>query len=78
MQQAFPEKALVDRDTTAGVLMVKIAERRATLLGLNPPIGHAVAVIQHEPAARRTTTEEIGDLTDEIRDILKPARDVAN
>jgi hypothetical protein len=42
--------------------MVKIAERRATLLGLNPPIGHAVAVIQHEPPAKKTTTQEIGDL----------------
>ena len=38
--------------------MVKIAERRATLLGLNPPLGHAVTFVQHEPATRRTTLEE--------------------
>ena len=36
------------RDLAAGALMVKIAERRATLLGLNPPIGHAVSGIQHD------------------------------
>jgi hypothetical protein len=29
LQAAFREKALVDRDTAAGVFMVKIAERRA-------------------------------------------------
>jgi len=69
LQQAFREKALVDRDTTAGVLMAKIAERRATLLGLNPPIGHAVAVLQHEPPAKMTTTQEIGALIDEIMGI---------
>src|SRR5215831_11170408 len=44
LQHAFREKALVDRDVAAGALMVKIAERRATLLGLNPPLGHAVQV----------------------------------
>ena len=38
LEMAFEGKALRDRDVTAGALMVKIAERRATLLGLNPPI----------------------------------------
>ena len=42
---AFESKAIRDRDVAAGALMVKIAERRATLLGLNPPIGHEVAVV---------------------------------
>ena len=46
LQAAFRDKALVDRDVASGVLLVKIAERRATLLGLNPPIGHAVAIVQ--------------------------------
>jgi hypothetical protein len=59
LQQAFRGKALVDRDVAAGALMVKIAERRATLLGLNPPIGHAVQVIQHEPLEKKTSTERI-------------------
>jgi hypothetical protein len=27
-----------------------VAERRATLLGMNAPIGHAVRVVQHPPA----------------------------
>src|SRR5262245_14774100 len=69
LQQVFREKALVDRDTAAGVLMVKIAERRATLLGLNPPIGHAVQVIQHPPAEKKTTTQEIRAALDELMGI---------
>jgi hypothetical protein len=66
LAQAFREKALVDRETAAGVLLVKIAERRATLLGLNPPIGHAVQVIQHPPAEQKTTTQEIRAALDEL------------
>src|SRR5215470_3385032 len=54
LEMAFENKALVDRDVPAGVLMVKIAERRATLLGLNPPLGHAVHVVQHEPVEKKT------------------------
>src|SRR5215813_4679422 len=52
LEMAFEGKALKDKDVPAGVLMVKILERRATLLGLNPPIGHAVQVVQHEPAKK--------------------------
>ena len=70
LEMAFEGKAL--KDVPAGVLMVKIAERRATLLGLNPPLGHSVQVIQHALATRKTATEEIGDLIDEIRGISKP------
>src|SRR5215813_1829852 len=69
LAQAFREKALADRDTSAGVLMVKIAERRATLLGLNPPIGHAVQVIQHPPAEQKTSTQEIRAALDELMGI---------
>jgi len=39
LEMAFESKALGDRDVASGALMVKIAERRATLLGLNPPLG---------------------------------------
>jgi hypothetical protein len=79
LEMAFEGKALKDRDVAAGVLMVKIAERRATLLGLNPPLGHAVYVIQHELPARKTTTDEIGDLIDSIRGIeSKPESGAAN
>ena len=49
----------MDRVTAAGVLLTKVAERRATLLGLNPQMGHAVAVIQHEPEHQMTTTDEL-------------------
>ena len=58
LEIAFEGKALKDKNVPAGVLMVKIAERRATLLGLNPPLGHAVQVIQHEPTQKKTSIEE--------------------
>ena len=48
-----------DKDVASGTLMVKIAERRATLLGLNPLLGHAVHIVQHEPANRSTTHDRI-------------------
>lgn len=41
------------------MLLVKVAERRATLLGVNRPLGHAVHVAQHEPAVRETSTDRI-------------------
>jgi len=41
LEIAFEGEALRHKDVAAGVLMVKIAERRATLLSLNPPQGHA-------------------------------------
>ena len=58
-EMAFGNKALVDHDVAAGLLMLKIAERRATLLGLNAPIGHAVRVVQHPPEHQPTSTERI-------------------
>ncbi len=50
LEETFRDKALVDRDVASGVLLTKIQERRATLLGLNAPIGHAVRVVSHPPA----------------------------
>jgi len=67
LQQAFRDKALEDRDVAAGVLLIKVAERRATLLGLNAPIGHAVQVIQHDPPNKPTSTERIAALIGRIR-----------
>jgi hypothetical protein len=66
LQQAFRSKALVDRDVAAGALLVKVAERRATLLGLNPPIGHAVQVIQHPSHEQQSSTERIHAVFDRI------------
>jgi len=69
LEMVFGGKALRERDVAAGALMVKIAERRATLLGLNPPIGHAVQVIQHESTNRRTSIEQARARLDEFMGI---------
>lgn len=67
LDESFSAKAFVDRDVAAGALLVKIAERRATLLGLNPPLGHAVAVIQHPPAAAQTSIDQLQVALDRTR-----------
>jgi len=67
LQQAFRAKALEDRDVGSGLLLLKVAERRATLLGMNAPQGHAVQIIQHEPAAAQTSTDKIRAAIDRIR-----------
>lgn len=51
LEMGFEGKAIRDRHVAAGTLMVKIAEHRATLLGLNPRIGHVV--VQHESLAAK-------------------------
>jgi hypothetical protein len=66
LQQAFRDKALKDKDVASAMLLVKVAERRATLLGLNPPIGHAVQVVQHEPVNKPTSTERIRAVLDQL------------
>jgi len=68
LEMAFEGKAIKDRDPAAGALMVKILERRATLLGLNPPLGHAVQVVQHEPLDKPTSTQRIRAALDELMD----------
>jgi hypothetical protein len=67
LEMAFEGKAIKDRDPAAGALMVKILERRATLLGLNPPLGHAVQVIQHEPLEKPTSTDLLEAALDRIQ-----------
>jgi len=49
-----------------GVRLCPRRHRRATLLGLNPPIGHAVAVIQHPPQEQQGSTDGIHALLDRI------------
>jgi len=66
LEMAFEGKALKDKDVPAGMLLIKVAERRATLLGLNPPLGHAVQVILHEPVEKKTSTQELRGLLDNI------------
>ena len=53
LQQAF--RASVG----SGLLLLKVAERRATLLGMNAPQGHAVQIIQHAPAEAERSTDKI-------------------
>ena len=67
LQQAFRAKALEDRDVGSGLLLLKVAERRATLLGMNAPQGHAVQIIQHEPAEAETSTDKIAAAIARIR-----------
>ena len=67
LEEAFRDKAIVDRDVASGALLVRIAERRATLLGLNPPLGHAVQVIQHEPENKPSSTERLRAAIDRVR-----------
>jgi hypothetical protein len=57
--EAFRDKALVDHDVPSAMVLIKAAERRATLLGLNPVLGHAVSIIQHAPEHRETSTDRI-------------------
>jgi hypothetical protein len=65
-------------DPICGALCVKIEERRATLLGLNAPLGHAVAVVQPEPAPAPTSTDLIEATFARIRGKRLPPPDGAN
>src|SRR5215831_18260412 len=75
LQQAFRDTALEDRDVGSGLLLLKVAERRATLLGLNAPQGHAVQIIQHEPAGAETSTDKIAAAVARIRGKSLPKPD---
>jgi hypothetical protein len=59
IEEAFHDKAIIDRDVASGVLLIKAQERRATLLGMNAPLGHSVRVVSHPPANRPTSTDKI-------------------
>jgi hypothetical protein len=63
LQQAF-DKALKDNDLASATLLVKVAERHATLLGLNPPLGHA-------PVSKPTSSARIRAVLDQ--EIGKPS-----
>ena len=71
LEMAFESRAIKDKDVAAGVLMVKIAERRATLLGLNPVQGHAVHIIEHDRPT--TSTSKLEDAINRIRGPNVPA-----
>jgi hypothetical protein len=52
LEQTFRDKAIADSDPACGQLVVKIKERRATILGLNAPMGHAIAIVSQPGRAR--------------------------
>jgi hypothetical protein len=74
LEVAFREKAIVDHDVASGTLLVKVAERRATLLGMNAPIGHAVAVVQPPPEHKLTGTDRIEAVLKELREMDRADR----
>ena len=64
--ETFHPKAQ-EGDPVCGALCVKISERRATLLGLNAPLGHAVQIIHRtEPARALTSTQKIRAAMDNV------------
>src|SRR5262249_10216765 len=66
LEVAFRDKAIVDRDVAAGALLVKVAERRAILLGMNASMGHAAKVIQHDAENNPTSPERLRAAIDRI------------
>jgi hypothetical protein len=59
LQETFRQKAL-QGNCVSDALLVKIYERRATLLGLNGQPASAVTIIEHErPATTMNSTERI-------------------
>jgi hypothetical protein len=61
LEQTFRNKAIAESDAASGQLVVKIKERRATLLGLNPPMGHAVTIIS-QPGGYRDRESSLAAL----------------
>jgi hypothetical protein len=59
IEEAFHDKAIKDRVVPSGMLLIKAQERRATLLGANAPIGHAVRVVSHPPVNKPTSTDRL-------------------
>jgi len=73
LAEAFRHKAVVDRDVASGVLLTKIHERRATLLGLNAPAAAAVHIIEHQRPTLRPPTDRVEAAINRIRDQRLPA-----
>jgi hypothetical protein len=78
LEEAFHSKAILNKDTAAGALLVKIFERRACLLGLNPPQGLAVQIVQHPAADQSSSFDRIRAALDrgpqKLRRGQRPAR----
>jgi len=64
--ETFHQKA-IEGDPVCGALCVKISERRATLLGLNAPLGLAVRIIHDtQPQEQQSSTDRVLALLDRI------------
>jgi hypothetical protein len=73
----FYRKAMDDSDPQAAIVFVKTSERRATLMGADAPIGHAVQVM-HQAAApvQQTSTQKLRGLLDNILHISAREREL--
>ena len=66
-------------DLNAAALYCKISERKATLIGLNAPIGHAVQLIHATaPPEQMSSTERLREAVDRIRTKRLAASDNPN
>jgi hypothetical protein len=72
LQAAFRAKALKDRDAAAAAILIKVHERRSTLLGLNAPPSYAVQIVQ-EPAVPLSTTAEVEAILNRVMGKPLPA-----
>src|SRR5262249_52425168 len=64
---ALRDTAAADWDVGSGLLVLKPAERRATLHDINALQGHPAQIIQHEPAEAETSTDKIAAAIARIR-----------
>ena len=66
MPAAHPARSLSSR---CGSCFLK---RWATLLGLNPPTGHAVAIVRHPPVDQPSSFDRIRAALDRLMEEKKP------
>jgi len=78
LEQTFYSKAMNASDpecVASGNLYVKLAERKATLLGLNAPVHSAVQIIHHKAAETTDSIDRIREAIDRIRNPSLPKPD---
>jgi hypothetical protein len=74
LEVTFGQMAFEDRDTAAGALLVKVAERRATLLGMNAPISHSSFTVVETAAPKQTSTDRIEKVINEFLEMDRANR----
>jgi hypothetical protein len=71
----------INGDHAAAGLLIKLAQRRSCLMGLDMPQAHVLHVINNPPRDARTSTEKMSDAIDHllgVTDREKQLRDKAN